>query len=258
MKQSTIELLINPYNGEGLRLEQENMLIDQSGNKIAIENGIPNFLALEKTEGLNQKYRLFYDRISNLNDIAEIIYSIFYDLKKLRSDWMKDVEVKENWKVLETSVGTGWNFKVLPQNAHFYGLDISAGMLKQAKKNERKWKIPMELFQGNAEYLPFKDQVFDSVFHVGGINFFNNRKRAIDEMVRVAKPQTRIVIIDETEERIAKQYRKTPFVGRFFNEADVDKARTIAPVDLVPEEMLEVEVKLLDKGKMYQLSFRKP
>lgn len=253
-----LDMLINPYNGEKLRMENETSLIDQSGNKIPVEKGIPNFLTLEHIDGLNRKYQAFYNKISRLNDIAEFVYSLFIDLDKLRGEWMQDVEVKEGWKVLETSIGTGYNIKVLPDIAEYYGLDISRGMLYQCGRNKKKWKRNVELFLGNAEYLPFVSETFDSVFHLGGINFFNDRKRAIGEKIRVAKPGTRIVIIDETGERVAKQYRKTPFVSKLFKESDVDKARTVAPVDLVPEDMNEIEVKLLDKGKMYQLSFRKP
>jgi ubiquinone/menaquinone biosynthesis C-methylase UbiE len=258
IKDKIIQILINPYNGEPISVENDNCLVDQSGNKIPVENGIPNFLALEHTDGLNKKFQLFYDKISRMNDLAEIIYGLFYDLNKLRTEWMSDVEVRKGWKILETSIGTGWNVKVLPDYAEYYGLDISKGMLYQCSKNRKKWKREIELFQGNAEYLPFKSEIFDSVFHVGGINFFNDRKRAIEEMIRVAKEGTRIVVIDETEERVAKQYRKTPFVGKFFRESNIDMARTVAPVDLIPENMTEIEVKLLDKGKMYQLSFRKP
>jgi hypothetical protein len=49
---------------------------------------------------------------------------------------MRYVEVKEGWKVLETSIGTGWNIKVLPPGAEYFGLDISGGMLNQCKKTE--------------------------------------------------------------------------------------------------------------------------
>lgn len=253
-----VDILINPYTGDNLTIKDNYTLTDNKGNIIPVINDIPNFLVLEQTTGLNKKYQSFYDKISGLNDVAEFIYGIFYDLNKLRSEWMSDVEVKPEWKVLETSIGTGWNIKVLPENASYYGLDISQGMLRQCQRNKRKWKREIELFQGNAEYLPFKPQTFDSVFHVGGINFFNDRKKAIEEMIRVAKPKTKIVIIDETEERIAKQYRNTPLIGKYFRAADIDKARTVAPVGLVPQTMNEIAVKLLDKGKMYQLSFRTP
>jgi ubiquinone/menaquinone biosynthesis C-methylase UbiE len=257
MKNISVELLINPYNNEPL-LPDGDSLIDRSGNRIPIIEEIPDFLVLEKTDGLNKKYREFYDKISKLSDAAEFVYSLFMNLEKFRSEWMCDVEVKEGYKVLETSVGTGFNIKMLPHNANYFGLDISRGMLKQCQKNRKKWGRNIELFQGNAEYLPFKSETFDSVFHVGGINFFNDRKRAIEEMIRVAKPNTKIIILDETEKRVAKQYRKTPFVKRYFNRTDMETDRLVAPVNLIPQEMKEIEVKLLDKNKMYQLSFRKP
>jgi len=47
---------------------------------------------------------------------------------------MNYVEVKSGWKVLETSIGTGWNIKVLPLDAEYYGVDISRGMLNQCLK----------------------------------------------------------------------------------------------------------------------------
>jgi ubiquinone/menaquinone biosynthesis C-methylase UbiE len=41
--------------------------------------------------------------------------------------------------------------------------------------------------QSNAERLPFADRTFDVVFHVGGINFFDQPAVAVREMVRVAR-----------------------------------------------------------------------
>ncbi|NML38838.1 class I SAM-dependent methyltransferase [Chitinophaga sp. G-6-1-13] len=249
-------MLINPYNHQSLHPVGEQHLEDVSGNRIPVVKGIPDFLALEKIGGMNRKYQRLYDSISPFNDIAEKVISFFIDLDKLRSKWMADVEVKPGYKVLETSVGTGWNIRVLPDFAEYYGLDISGGMLQQAVRNMEKWNRSIQLFRGNAEYLPFRDNTFDSVFHVGGINFFDNRVRAIREMIRVAKPGTRIVIIDETAVHIQKRYRKIPFVKGYFNNGTTDEMRALAPVELVPGNMRELEVKLLEHGRMYQLSFR--
>lgn len=249
-------ILINPYNHQSLHPIGEQHLEDVSGNRIPVVNGIPDFLALEKIGGLNKKYQRLYDSISPFNDMAERVVSFFVDINKLRSEWMADVEVKPGYKVLETSVGTGWNIRVLPRFAEYYGLDISGGMLRQAARNMKKWDRPIQLFRGNAEYLPFRDNTFDCVFHVGGINFFDNRVRAIREMIRVAKPGTRIVIIDETALHIRKQYRKIPFVKGYFSNGATDEMRALAPVELVPGNMRELEVKLLEHGRMYQLSFR--
>ncbi|HVI45710.1 MAG TPA: methyltransferase domain-containing protein [Chitinophaga sp.] len=253
--QALAEILINPYNHQSVHTTEALNFEDTSGNNIPVFNGIPDFLSLEEVNGLNKKYQHLYDRFSRFSNIAERIMALFIDLNRLRRKWMTDVEVRPGYKVLETSVGTGWNIKVLPDFAEYYGLDISGGMLRQAVRNKLKWNREMQLFKGNAEYLPFKDHTFDSVFHVGGINFFNDRQRAIREMIRVAKPGTRIVIIDETAEHVRKQYRRIPFVKNYFS-SEAEEVRAVAPVDLVPAEMRELEVKLMERGRMYQLSFR--
>jgi len=106
-------------------------------------------------------------------------------------------------------------------------------MLRKCRKNLRKWKRAAKLFHGEAEHLPFRDEV-DVVFHVGGINFFNDKAGAIQEMVRVAKPGTKIVIVDETEKLVKEQYEKTPLVGKYFKK----RAATVAdPSILVPDNM---------------------
>jgi len=74
----------------------------------------------------------------------------------------------------------------------------------------KRWQRHAQLFQGEAERLPFRDAVFDCVFHVGGINFFSDKERAITEMIRAAKPGTKLVIVDETEKVVSQQYQKHP------------------------------------------------
>ncbi len=105
---------------------------------------------------------------------------------------------------------------------------------------------------GRAERLPFKNESFDVVFHVGGINFFSDRKKAIEEMIRVAKSGTKIVIADETE-KAKKMYEKMgikPWEG--------ESGPVFAPVDLVPKEMQDLKVSRIWKGYGYCLEFRKP
>jgi ubiquinone/menaquinone biosynthesis C-methylase UbiE len=99
------------------------------------------------------------------------------------------------------------------------------------RRNLRRWKREAFLCQGEAERLPFRDAIFDVVFHVGGINFFNDRARAIREMIRVARPGTRIVIADETEQVVKTVYERMPIVRRFFKSRD---SEVRVPTDLVP------------------------
>ncbi|WP_212003069.1 hypothetical protein [Chitinophaga sp. HK235] len=88
-------MLINPYNHQPLHITETHDLEDVSGNTIPVVNGIPDFLALEKIDGLNKKYQRLYDRISPFNYITERVVSFFIDLHRLRSEWMADIEVSQ-------------------------------------------------------------------------------------------------------------------------------------------------------------------
>ena len=78
----------------------------------------------------------------------------------------------------------------------------------------------MALFEGEAEHLPFRSESFDCVFHVGGINFFNDKGRALRELVRVAKPGVKIVVVDETEKVVKGMYEKMPGTAGYFGEKE--------------------------------------
>ena len=168
------------------------------------------------------------------------------------------LEVKPGDSVLETSVGTGLNFKYLPSGVRLCGIDLAREMLANCQSNLRRWHLQADLFLGNAESLPFADCSFDVVFHVGGINFFNDRAKAIREMIRVARPGSRILIADETEEHVKASFERAPITGGYFKNR---KEPVAAPVDLVPPEMLETHLEILNvvgKNRFYALTFRKP
>ena len=79
-----------------------------------------------------------------------------------------------------------------------------------------KNQLNLSLINCCAEDLPFKDNEFDIVFHVGGINFFNDKALAIQEMIRVAKKDSKILIADETADYIEKQYKKSILSKKYF------------------------------------------
>jgi len=259
MKLNSVDLLQNPFNGEKLTLNQNignKILFDKKGNEFNIENEIPNFLRPEDLLGENGKYEKFYNRVGYFAKFFEGLLSNFFDFAQMRKEWLQDIEIKPGDVVLEVSIGSGWNFKNTPKDANLFGLDISKGMLHQCKNNFKKWKIEADLFLGSAEFLPFKDNTFDVVFHIGGINFFNDKERAINEMYRVAKPGTTIIIIDETEKDVKEKYQRIPFVKNLFKDTDV-KGKTKPPMDFIPEEALDIELKIIDNESMYQISFVK-
>jgi len=256
-----LELFQNPYNGRPLHLANRKGrtgLADDAGAFFPFRNGYPNFLAGQQMTGLNQKFQRFYDRVGRFGNLVGRAVNLLFEAGKLRMEWLRDLDIQPGDRVLEVSVGTGWNIRQLPGHARYFGVDISGGILDRCAKNARQWRLPLELCQANAGQLPYLDNSFDCVFHIGGINFLNDRCEAIREMIRVAKPGAQVMIIDETAKEIKEQYRKIALTGRCICDHDINRSRLYAPAQFVPDEIRDVEIKLIGNGSMYRLSFIKP
>lgn len=204
--------------------------------------------------GQNQKYQRFYDKIAGLYDLWEIVYAglLHGGRDSARHDLLKNLTVKPGDTVLEVSIGTGVNLKYLPAEAEFYGLDISWKMLQQCRRNLPKWKRQATLFHGIAEDLPFRDGVFEVVYHIGGVNFFQDPRKAIQEMMRVTKRGGLVLYGDETEKMVREVYAKTPLAGSHFQGEKVPSPLTWLPPDLNPS------YEIILKGNFYIVSFVKP
>ena len=257
-RTQTVALLRSPFTGEPLRVVSEQhreALVSVSGERFPVRDGIPTFLKAEDLTGNNGKYNHLYETIGGFYDDIQRVFLALGGVDRdahFRS-YMDRLEVKPGDTVLETSVGTGLNYKYLPRDVKLSGLDLSPEMLANCQRNLRRWDLEADLYLGNAESLPFADETFDVVFHVGGINFFNDRARAIREMIRVAKPGGLLLISDETEKHVKGVYEKQP--GSLFKNR---KEPVSPPVDLVPPEMTEVHLEVLRGGDTYALTFRKP
>jgi ubiquinone/menaquinone biosynthesis C-methylase UbiE len=161
-------------------------------------------------------------------------------------------------RVLEVSVGPGSNLPYLlgrDDVGEVHGLDISIGQLRRCRAMVRRrgWHVP--LYLASAEALPFQDATFDAVLHIGGINFFDDKARALAEMARVAKPGTRVVVVDENE-RAARGYERTlPGFRATFQQG---RPPVSAPTADVPGGMREVTVSDLWRGWFYCLEFVTP
>ena len=253
MENSVLSLLCDPDTRYALELAGNNLRNTATGRIYPIRDGIPLFVS--SVSGSNLKYQTLYDRIAPGYDLAERIYHWFLRKPSYRHEFLGELELKPNARVLEVSVGTGTNLRFLPHDIDFYGIDISWGMLRKCEKNLLKWHRKAHLFQAEAERLPFKVEAFDCVFHAGGINFFNDKLRAIREMIWVAKPGTKILIVDETERTVRDNYQKNPMIR---NEFEPGSEKVSCPIDLVPVEMKDVTAREICDGRLYCLTFRKP
>lgn len=222
-----------------------------------IINGIIKVVSESEIEGQNKKYKELYDKIAAWYSFSQKIVNWFYRKKGRETNFkslLDKLDIKSGNKVLEVSIGTGLNIEIMPSDAEYYGIDISYNMLKECRKNLDKKGISIVLAQAMAEWLPFKDESFDAVLHISGINFFSDKEKAIKEMIRVAKPGAKFVIIDETEET-AKKSEKIPFSSWFFKNR---KEQIVPPVDLIPKDMHDIKLDVLWDNSLYMITFSKP
>jgi ubiquinone/menaquinone biosynthesis C-methylase UbiE len=171
-------------------------------------------------------------------------------VRNARREVLEKLEIKDNDMILETGMGAGENLLWINQKAcdtSIYGIDIQKQMMIHCMKNLKHWNIKAEIYRADAEQLPFKDEIFDVVFHLGAINLFTDKMKAINEMIRVAKPGTKIVIADETEK-----------AGKLFNLFTGSKEKIVPPFNLIPDEMLNKQIEIIWRSYGYVISFIKP
>ncbi len=207
---------------------------------------------------LLSRSRLDPDRIAKAgyNLIAPFYDSaleVFGGLDEVRRTMVERLELEADDQVLEVCVGTGANLPYIAQRigptGKIYGIDISEGMLAQAQKKLHAIPCPVELREGYAQALPYPDDYFDAVMNLGAMNFITDRRKAIDEMVRVAKPGARIAFCDET---VAPDGNLRSILSRLVLML-VPRLRP--PIDLVPEP--GARLSYVANGLMYIVDWRK-
>jgi ubiquinone/menaquinone biosynthesis C-methylase UbiE len=224
-------------------------------------NDIPNLINGEYLKDDNMKYMRMYNWMSRFYDFVETVggrIKFGNQVNQMRQEMISKLEWKDSISVLNISIGTGKDLEFIPKeislkSLKICGVDISLGMLKKCKKKYHR-KIDLSLLNCCAEDLPFQDNTFDMVFHVGGINFFTDKRKAIHEMIRVAKENTKILIADETNELIEQLYKKSFFIRKYTQDKSMDLDEM---EKLIPMTVKEMKTDILWGGRFYCITFRK-
>ena len=115
-------------------------------------------------------------------------------LKKL-SIIKKNIKINKNYLLLDVGCGTGVSSQF---NCKVVGIDNSIELLRL---NKNKNKI-----LGNAESLPFKDNIFDAVVSITALHNFENIEKALKEMKRAGKKKFVFSVLKKS--RKIKQIKK--------------------------------------------------
>lgn len=131
-------------------------------------------------------------------DKAALIYDFFeknYNGKVYRGTGMAVAEeIGADDVVLECACGTGAiSVFVAPVCARLIATDFSNGMLKQTAKKAKRF-TNMEVAHADITKLDFPDNCFDKVIAGNVIHLLDDPQAAIMELVRVCKPEGKVII----------------------------------------------------------------
>ena len=207
--------------------------------------------------GANGKYNRLYETIGGFyDDIQRVVVACgAMDGDAYVMSYMSPLEVEPGDSVLETSVGTGLNFKYLPAGVSLTGIDLSPEMLAKCQANLRQLAVPGRPIPGQCREPALRRFQLRRGVSRGRNQLFQRPRKAIREMIRVAKPGSKILIADETEEHVKAMYERGPITNFYYKNR---KEPVIAPMDLVSPEMLETHLELLKpmgKNRFYGSRF---
>ena len=131
------------------------------------------------------------------------LQSLFYDatfgrlVRRRVETAVNHMNIAETDLVLDLGIGTGASLSYYPERGRIIGVDLSAGMLREARKKIRERQMDRAIvFQANALQLPFADNTFDTIFVSHVISVVSDPAQVVREAQRVAKPNARIVMLN--------------------------------------------------------------
>jgi ubiquinone/menaquinone biosynthesis C-methylase UbiE/uncharacterized protein YbaR (Trm112 family) len=182
----------------------------------SVEDGVVHMVQDDLVTGMDRILRPIYDLIAPVHDLGvDLLLPVlqFPDFGASRDHYIERLDLDQlvepaeprPLRILEIGVGAGANLSLIeaavpsPLDVELWGVDLSPGMLAQCRRNLERSPVQsgVRLLLADAHALPFPDATFDRVLHVGAINGYRDRRRALAEMARVARPGTPIVVVDE-------------------------------------------------------------
>jgi demethylmenaquinone methyltransferase/2-methoxy-6-polyprenyl-1,4-benzoquinol methylase len=185
----------------------------------------------------NKYYKTGQQRASLVGSLFGALaprYDLINDLQSLglHRRWKKLLarmaQVEPGQKALDLCCGTGdIAFALHRAGAAVIGLDFSRAMLEIARARAKKLSSvpPLEFKSGDVMDIPYCPDSFDIVSIGYGLRNLENWERGLEEMIRVARPGGRLLVLDFGKpdnwlwRRLFFYYLRTvvPLLGKIFS-----------------------------------------
>lgn len=125
-----------------------------------------------------------YDRVV-VNGAFKVFGGNLNDL--VREQGRRALDVAAGRPILDMPVGTAYFATDVARNytGMVVGVDIAAGMVREARRVARAANAPLEVLQGDAHALPFGDGTFGAILCSNGLQVIPGLEPSVRELARV-------------------------------------------------------------------------
>lgn len=158
---------------------------------------------------------------------------------------IETMHIKPGDKILDVGVGTGLSLPLFPRHCSVTGIDLSAGMLKEARKKvEAEGLKHITLIEMDAAQLAFDDDTFDHVISTHVISVVPDPVKVIAEMKRVCKKEGNIVLVNhfQSQNKYLAKFDEliSPITKKVGWRTDLSLERLIKDADLDVREQYKL------------------
>ena len=203
---------------------------------------------------LKEKKSFYSQKIFYKNYLSWLSKTLLISENSMRKEIFQDLKIEKKISVLFVGCGFGDEIKYFLKKYglfhNIYAQDLSKTMIMESSKNLNNYKIIFSI--SNANSLPYKKDFFDLVFHFGGINQFDKKKKTLTEINRVTKPEGKILISDEGMApwlSKTERYKALKINNRLWS--------TLPPLSILPIDSGKVNVSWILKNNFYKILYKK-
>jgi ubiquinone/menaquinone biosynthesis C-methylase UbiE len=168
---------------------------------------------------------LSFDNMVHFYEETRVSHPVY--LKAALDDLVKRFPPSTHQRLLEPGIGTGrMAVPLVHRGYQVTGVDISRRMLALLRRRvvRDKKPLPLSFLAADAAYLPFPDEIFDIAIAVHLFYFISNWKQAADEMLRVVKPGSPLVLMH------TGTGMEIPYLNQRYKELCAEYGYTIASI----------------------------
>jgi SAM-dependent methyltransferase len=157
-------------------------------------------MAVDSTNEMPARDFAFSERTDERVEALVRFLDALHHLPGIRANHKRTIEllrIDDGFQLLDLGCGAGnYSHDVFPLvgvGGRVVGLDQSPALIDVARKRAKEFGMPIEYVVGDIQVIPFSDDTFDGSRVERVLQYVDDPREAIAEMMRVTKPGGRIV-----------------------------------------------------------------